>query len=158
MKSIPATKDEFKKFVDAFADLGLVSDRTADNIQLACSALLPYIPEEQHAADWDLSSIASDFTEKSKVSEQTKKTYLSRFKSAVDKFIDYTEGKELKPVAKRRSPQKKTQEVVDDGVQTFELPIPLREKLIVKIDNLPRDLSVDEAERIANIIKSFAIA
>ncbi|HBB9120187.1 hypothetical protein HW877_14685 [Serratia marcescens] len=45
----------------------------------------------------------------------------------------------------------------DDELKTFALPIPLRSDLILTIDNLPTDLSIDEAERIATIVKSFAV-
>ncbi|HCM61232.1 MAG TPA: hypothetical protein DIT05_01620 [Morganella sp. (in: Bacteria)] len=59
-------------------------------------------------------------------------------------------------MAKRKSPSK-AQDKVEETVKTFSLPVPLREDLIVAIENLPRDLSEEEADRIATIIKSFAI-
>ncbi|EPA9111007.1 MAG: hypothetical protein E7G96_02525 [Serratia liquefaciens] len=45
----------------------------------------------------------------------------------------------------------------EDELKTFALPIPLRSDLILTIENLPTDLSIDEAERIATIVKSFAV-
>lgn len=42
-------------------------------------------------------------------------------------------------------------------IKTFSLPIPLRSDLILKIENLPLDLSEEEAERIAKIVKSYAL-
>ncbi|EMI4428872.1 hypothetical protein V6478_002270 [Providencia rettgeri] len=61
-------------------------------------------------------------------------------------------------MVKRKPTQKKKVEVVEEEtVKTFSLPIPLREDLIVTIENLPRDLSEDESTRIATIIQSFAI-
>ncbi|WP_262862995.1 hypothetical protein [Morganella morganii] len=156
MMNTPATKEAFLKFVDGFGDLGVVSPRTADNILLVVSAIKNYIPEELPATEWDISTIVGAFQLDENLTENTAKTYRSRFKSAVDKFIDVTEGKELKQVAKRKSPAKINVQD-EDGVKTFSLPIPLRENLIVAIENLPRDLSEEEAERIATIIKSFAI-
>ncbi|HEJ9722154.1 hypothetical protein JEP26_09220 [Proteus mirabilis] len=60
-------------------------------------------------------------------------------------------------MVKRKPAQKKKIEEEVEVVKTFSLPIPLRENLIVNVDNLPRDLSEEEADRIATIIKSFAI-
>ena len=47
---------------------------------------------------------------------------------------------------------------MSNAAKTFELPIPLREELIVMISNLPRDLTKDEAKRISNIVESFAVS
>lgn len=46
---------------------------------------------------------------------------------------------------------------LSEEIKTFGLPIPLRNNLILKIENLPQDLTEEEAERISNIIKSFAL-
>lgn len=156
MMNTPATKEAFLKFVEGLGDLGVVSPRTADNISLVVTAITGHIPDDVLATEWDVSAIVDSFQKEAGLTDSTAKTYHSRFKSAVDKFIDVTEGKELKQVAKRKSPAKSNVQD-EDGVKTFSLPIPLRENLIVAIENLPRDLSEEEAERIATIIKSFAI-
>lgn len=64
------------------------------------------------------------------------------------------------PTKKRRVSVARKASVKDkqeDELKTFALPIPLRSDLILTIENLPTDLSIDEAERIATIVKSFAV-
>lgn len=65
-----------------------------------------------------------------------------------------TTTKKRKASVARKSSVKDKQ---DDELKTFALPIPLRSDLILTIENLPTDLSIDEAERIATIVKSFAV-
>ncbi|WGL97383.1 hypothetical protein QE177_09125 [Arsenophonus sp. aPb] len=157
MTKVPATKEEFKRFVDKLTELNIVNKSTAENIQVACKAIETSIPDGILATEWDLDAITDSYRNSNDIKEQTAKTYYSRFKSAVDKFKAYAEGRELKPVTNRKYSKNKNSEVEEEAVKTFSLPIPLREALIVNIDNLPRDLSIDEAERIAVIIKSYAI-
>ncbi|MGJ7327290.1 hypothetical protein ABM041_08665 [Morganella morganii] len=152
----PANKSYFLKFVDDFDKLGVVSKRTAENIKAAVDAVSSLIPDDELATEWDVDNIVETLKESSGLKDDTVKTYRSRFKSAVARFIDHTEGKELKPVSRRKSPSK-AQNKVEDEVKIFSLPIPLRENLILEIVNLPRDLTEEEADRIATIIKSFAI-
>ncbi|WP_368874035.1 hypothetical protein [Proteus mirabilis] len=151
------TKEKFIEFVENLDALGVLSERTTGNIKIVVTALSDSIPNEQLATEWDLQEILNKFREGVDIKDETARTYLSRFKSAVDKFIAHTNGEELKPVVKRKPAQKKKIEEEVEVVKTFSLPIPLRENLIVNVDNLPRDLSEEEADRIATIIKSFAI-
>ncbi|EPG2235742.1 hypothetical protein NQL38_002553 [Providencia rettgeri] len=156
--SMTANKENFMQFVEGLDEMGIMSGRTAGNIRNAVTALSDSIPNDLLATEWDLQGIVDKFREGVDVKDDTAKTYLSRFKSAVDKFIAHTEGKELTSMVKRKPTQKKKVEVVEEEtVKTFSLPIPLREDLIVTIENLPRDLSEDESTRIATIIQSFAI-
>ena len=94
------------------------------------------------------------------IADDTHKSYISRFNGAVAKFIAHEKGEDV-TVKQRRSPVKTTQSPMansmSNAAKTFELPIPLREELIVMISNLPRDLTKDEAKRISNIVESFAL-
>ena len=46
---------------------------------------------------------------------------------------------------------------IEIRTNSLTVPIPLREDFTLQISNLPRDLTKQEADRIANIIKAYAI-
>ncbi|ENG1109237.1 hypothetical protein [Yersinia enterocolitica] len=153
------TKGDFLKFINEFHKLGIVSERTAENIQGASMLLFDIIPNDQNAPEWDIPKIIEDYAVMNNVEPNTTRTYQSRFKSAVDKFIAYQNGEKPSVKAKRTRPIQKAAPKVEAEmkVKTFELPIPLRNDLIVTITNLPRDLSKAEAKRISAIVDSFAM-
>ncbi|HHH0641815.1 TPA: hypothetical protein ACPZOO_004443 [Yersinia enterocolitica] len=153
------TKEDFLKFINDFHKLGIVSERTAENIQGASMLLFDIIPDGKIASEWDIPQIIEDYSVMNNVEPNTARTYQSRFKSAVEKFIAYQNGEKSLVKAKRtRSMQKPDPKIeVEIKVKTFELPIPLRNDLIVTITNLPRDLSKAEAKRISAIVDSFAM-
>lgn len=111
--------------------------------------------------------------------------YLSRAKSAVGEFISWVDNpsaykmpKPQKAVTRAKNNSNngnsdKTANKVAENRQLPEtnpvqseqyqesrhivVPIPLRENLIVKISNLPADLTPSEADRLAAIVKAFAV-
>ncbi|MEX2953616.1 hypothetical protein AB4K01_20720 [Serratia fonticola] len=89
-------------------------------------------------------------------SELLKNASVNLLKIAQDQHqenLGSTTKRRKAPVARKPSVKDKQ----EDELKTFALPIPLRSDLILTIENLPTDLSIDEAERIATIVKSFAV-
>lgn len=152
------TKEKFFSFVENYERLTASSSRTAENIQSVCQRVEVFIPSDSPADAWDVQGIVDRYAETVSLSEDSKRSYSSRFNSAVSKFIAYEKGEDVKAKPKpKRQRSATTKPVEENSVKTFELPIPLRGDLIVNIGNLPRDLTREEAKRISNIIESFAM-
>jgi hypothetical protein len=148
-------KKEFEDFVNKLSEMGILNENTASNLRVVSVRMLPYIPDDISADKWNLEDIVKGFAAENTVPEKTQLGYLSRLKSAVRKFIAYANGTlSTKP---RTLGVVHSEESNAVEVKIFSLPIPLRSDLILTIDKLPRDLTVDEAERIATIVKSFAV-
>lgn len=165
---------EFYGFLQALPDLDIVPEATARNLKESSLRMLNVATPSPDAdvCKLDVEIVASQYelTSDADVSQATIQSYKSRLQSAIQKFIDYQNKKfgvvmvkneQCEPILPRRRRRVTSTEVKKDAtveaVKTFELPIPIRDGLVLKVDNLPMDLSYDEAERIATIIKSFAI-
>lgn len=154
------SKNNFFVFVDNFAEITGASPSTAGNVRSVCYLVKDCISDTEGADTWDASGIIDTYVTANGIADRTKQSYISRFSGAISKFIAYEKGENVK-VKPRRSPVKNTQSQQSESqiksVKTFELPIPLRDELIVVVSNLPRDLSKEEAKRISTIIESFAV-
>lgn len=150
------TKEDFLRFVDDYEKITSSSPRTAEGVRGACKSVISVIPGDAHVDTWDVDAILADFFSLNSVSEETKRSYRSRFKNAVSKYLAYKNGENVKSKPKRKkvTPQENCH---IEEVKTFELPIPLRDDLIVMLTNLPRNLTKEEAKRISNIVESFAM-
>lgn len=111
-------------------------------------------------------------------------TYKSRFNSALEDFFNWRmnpagfkpggaqragrgKGKGGEPLPKKRGikilptipqePPHLPEAMVNATGQQLVFPIPIRNGVIVKIHNLPLDLSQMEAERICSVIKALAV-
>lgn len=154
------TKDKFYSFVQDYERLTSSSAKTADNIMSVCQRVEEFIPVDSPADAWNIQLIVDKYAEISALSDDSKRSYLSRLNSAISKFIAYEKGDDVTTKTKRprtsgNNVSNKQPEAKE--INTFSLPIPLRDGFIIRIENLPMDLSSDEADRIATIIKSFAV-
>ncbi|GIZ99870.1 hypothetical protein ECV0102_02190 [Enterobacter cloacae] len=154
------SKANFYNFIDQYAEITGASPSTAGNVRSVCYLVKDLISDDQPAEQWDTVDIIDTYVMLNGIAGDTHKSYISRFNGAVAKFIAHEKGEDV-TVKQRRSPVKTTQSpmaiAMSNAAKTFELPIPLREELIVMISNLPRDLTKDEAKRISNIVESFAV-
>ena len=166
---------EFEKFLNDLPNLGLVNEATARNLRDASTRLLATHEAgfDEDVRDLDIDVVVNQYSETSgvEVSNASLQSYKSRLSSAIKKFIDYQKDvfgdddqAEVTNTFKKKRNQKKTStssmgampsEVND--IKTFDLPIPIRDGLILTVGKMPLDLTNDEAERIATIIKSFAV-
>ncbi|MDZ0983057.1 hypothetical protein M3J21_13005 [Klebsiella quasipneumoniae] len=155
------SKSNFYNFINQYVEITGASPSTAGNVRSVCYLVKDYISDTTTADTWDTNSIINTYVMANGIAEDTQKSYISRFNGAVAKFIAHEKGEDV-TVKQRRSPVKTTQSpmlsAMSNAAKTFELPIPLREELIVMISNLPRDLTRDEAKRISNIVESFAVS
>lgn len=155
------SKSNFYNFINQYVEITGASPSTAGNVRSVCYLVKDYISDITTADMWDTNSIINTYVLANGIAEDTQKSYISRFNGAVAKFIAHEKGEDV-TVKQRRSPVKNTQSpmfsAMSNAAKTFELPIPLREELIVMIGNLPRDLTKDEAKRISNIVESFAVS
>lgn len=151
-------KEDFMAFVNDYESITGASSRTAENVRGVCLLVLPTISDEEDVTSWSVTEIIDRYAEQNNITGDSKRSYLSRFKSAVSKFVAYQNGEDVKMTSKRQRTSTKPK-VNDESTafKTFELPIPLRGDLIVTIGNLPRDLTKEEAKRISTIVESFAV-
>ena len=118
------------------------------------------------------------------VTPSSLQTYRSRLKSAVSDFIKYTDAPmSYRPGINQRSSRKraekepqtpenpnKTDRIENESIQsnqvaqtttrvesTYPIPIPLREDLIVQVIGVPFDLTENEAEKIARVVKALGV-
>lgn len=152
------TKEAFMAFVNDYESITGASSRTAENVRGVCMLVLPTISDESNVDSWSINEIIDRYADQNNITGDSKRSYLSRFKSAVSKFVAYQNGEDVKMTSKRqRIIAKPKLDTESASIKTFELPIPLRGDLIVTIGNLPRNLTKEEAKRISNIIESFAM-
>ncbi|MCO6551525.1 MAG: hypothetical protein J6563_00925 [Gilliamella sp.] len=154
-------KNEFIDFiVNKLPSLGIVSDSTSNNLRIVVLRVKGYIPEVAPYTSWDIDSIIDVFSKNENISESATIGYKTRLRSAISKFDGFKNGNLSKlsksPKNKVTTPDGPAMQVLNIA-NTFALPIPLREGLILNISNLPLDLTEDEAEKITRIIKSYAV-
>ncbi len=165
MAELKMHKTDFEDFLNELPKLASqdeLNEKTANNLRTASTKLLPYIPEDKPVSEWSVNDIIGAFSEVEEVTDSAIVGYRSRLSSAIKKFIAYKKGESIASPprsvkAKKEHKLKAEVEVTPELVKTFELPIPLRESLILNISNLPRDLTNEEAERICRIVQSFAL-
>lgn len=111
------------------------------------------------------------------VSPGSLKTYLARFKKAIDLYISYSENpmnwqpptstggkrgrkkgvEQTKNTASTPSiAQQKTEQIVQPANRGFNYPFPLRDNCTIMFTNLPRDLKTAEVARISAFLSSLA--
>ena len=154
-------KNEFIDFiVNKLPSLSIVSDSTANNLRIVVLRVKMYIPDGVPYTSWNIDSIIDIFSKSENISESATIGYKTRLRSAISKFDSIKNGN-LPKLSKSPKNKVTTSEGVAMQVlniaNTFALPIPLREGLILNISNLPLDLTEDEAEKITRIIKSYAV-
>lgn len=178
--------DAFNRFIDYAATKGYMNKNTAQGRKAAANKVLTIL-ESSELIDLRTVDIDGTFNRFQNLqglnySSDSLQIYLSRTKSAVGEFISWVDNpsaykmpKPQKAVAKVKSSGNSDKPVnkLVESKQSPELnlaqteqyqesrhiivPIPLRENLIVKISNLPADLTPSEADRLAAIVKAFAV-
>lgn len=174
------SKQSFDKFLDFISRKGLVKAATVGNWQRAANNLLS-VADESIVADvrkTDLNIIATQYANLKDATPGSIQTYKSRLKTALAEFLSYVDNPvSYRPKLVERNRAKsnnigKTTTNTDnerggdrgdaqpgggeDSVSCLIFPIPIRADVVVKIYNLPHDLSRDEADKISNVIKALA--
>ncbi|GHW45892.1 hypothetical protein VCSRO151_3463 [Vibrio cholerae] len=88
-------------------------------------------------------------------------TYKSRLNKGISEFKKYVQHASKVQVKKtdtannEETNRKEKASVTQDKVETYTLPFPLRAGVMVKISELPTNLTAEEAERIASMVKAL---
>jgi len=179
--------DALTDFLDYTADKGLVKKNTASSRKRAALQILAVLDDSEksdlrnvdveHAFERFSNLKGRDFKPASL------QVFKSRLRSALTDFFAYVDNPaSFKPSGMQRSGQRtrtrsplkssiqektasdpaeeQAEDDVEKGTQAaphLVIPIPLRNGLTVKIHNVPADLSKLKAEKIAAIIKAYAM-
>jgi len=167
------------EFLEYLADKGLVNKATVSARKAAAGRVLSIL-DEAEASDVskvDLDDVMARFhnLEGSKFTPASLNAYKSRLKSTLDDFLRYqADPLNFKPSVQNtgrrtsdrpRSTTRAENAATSTPPRSIEapptsvsiLPIPIRADLTIKIQGLPYDLTIQEANKIANVIKAMAI-
>ena len=185
MKDKDYSLDALGEFFDFAAAKGLIKQNTAQSRKLASNKVLSVLDDSEKAnlRDVDIDKAFERFQnlQGKSYKPDSLQVYLSRVKTALSDFISYVDNPaSFKPGGAQRATSQTIQHVrrtrrtrtsadrIKESHVEHELPqdhhdyhvvvpVPLREGLVVKISNLPSDLTVAEAGRLAAIIKAYAV-
>lgn len=156
---------------------GLVNKNTAGALRAACTQVLS-IDEDWERADIRSLDIDQTFhrfenLRKHDFTPQSLATYKSRFRKAVESYIDYLDNprgwkpeikerhrsptKSSKPAETKKAAAKRPESISpteDAGMITY--PFPIRAGLMARL-TLPRDLKRSEAKRLSSFLESVAL-
>ena len=165
----------FSKFMRQSVVSGLINPATLRARKLAAEQLLAELKshERQDLRLVDLDELCSRFhkLEGSSIRPESMDLYKSRLRDALDDFIAWTddpgnfvpkesEQKQLREQLKREPEgHKRAREELAlnpprNPHQIF--PVPIREDLVVYIQNVPLDMTRQEADKIAAVVKALA--
>lgn len=172
--------DAFFKFMDYLNKKALLKPATARARKAAGSKMLAVLEDEekQDLREIDIDDLHERFTNKSGTgyTPTSLQVYKSRFKSALQDFIRFTDNPSgFKPALSQRDMSKgaasgtkrkkkrrqlKTAHpatvVAPPLTGTIVFPVPLRPDLTVEIHNVPSDMTEQEADKIAAVVKALA--
>ena len=170
------------KFMDYVVNKGLLNSNTAGARKAACNKILGIL-DEQEAADLrtlDLDSVMTRFSnlKKNEYAPESLQNYQSRMKIAVSDFVAYTDNPmgfksnassaTRKLVLRPRPPKAQNEPITESGTHVSHnnisspqtavsiMPIQLRADLTVYVQGLPFDLTLAEANKLANVMKALA--
>jgi len=177
--------DALNKFFDFAANKGLLKRNTAQSRKLAANKVFAVLDDHEKAdlRNVDIDHAFELFQNKqgTDYKPDSLQVYLSRVRTALSDFTTYVDNpsgfrpsaaqrsssskskregngngkaKENKQVEERQENNQRQDEHTSHGII---VPVPLREGLVVKISNVPSDLTPAEANRLAAIIKAYAM-
>ena len=170
------SEDSFSDFMRQCVVSGLVNPATLRARKLAAEQLMVELktPERQDLRLLDLDELCSRFhkLEGSTIRPESLDIYKSRLRDALNDFIAWTddpnnfvpresEAKVLKEKLKQEPPDRKRarEELAlnppRDPHQIF--PVPIRDDLVVYIQNVPLDMTRREADKIAAVVRALAL-
>lgn len=166
------------QFCDHASDKGLLKKNTAQSRKAAANKVFSILDdsESRDLRSIDVEAVFDRFQnlQGMQYKPDSLQVYLSRTKTALADFIAFVDNPSgfKSSAANRVKTSLKTEKTIKNqpikyhSVEKYAdqheakhlaVPVPLRDGLIVKIMNLPADLSASEAERLAAIIKAYAI-
>jgi hypothetical protein len=177
------SRDELLQFLGYLGAKGLVAPPTATARRVAAARVLSVLSDDEanNVFAVDLDHLMSRFENlnRGKFTPDSLRTYRSRLKTALDDFRGYvtdpvsfrpsgrtnTKAKAVengKPKRKESSAERPSAAAPSSAAPAInlpnvnQLPIALRQDVVVRVFGLPFDLSQAEAQKIANIILAHA--
>ncbi len=166
----------FLEFLRDAVVAGIVKPATARSRKLAAAQLLVELRSHERVdlRQVDVDELCSRFhkLQGSTIRPENLQIYNERLKSGLKDFFSWTENPtsftsvdnelpEATVVASRDTPDKalaREELALNPPRSPFDIfPIPLREDLVVYLQNVPLDLSRQEARKIAAVIKALAV-
>lgn len=171
------------EFLDWTAEKGIMAKNTVGGRRAAVNAVLGVLdPEEKGdvtAVDLDNAMTRFVNLQGKKYNTSSLNVYRSRTNAAINDFQTYltdplafrpgnkvekkTSGVGMKPKKTGSSASRSADHQIANPATAAPqasanvFPIPIRENVVVRIHGLPFDLTVPEAEKIANVVKAMAI-
>lgn len=166
----------FMSFLRQAAVNGLIGPATARSRKLAAEHLLiQVLPEEQRDLRLlDVDELCSRFhkLQGSTIRPENLQIYNERLSSGLKDFIAWTENPasfqssegekpELEVIAARDTPEQalaREELALNPPRSPHDIfPVPIREDLVVFLQNVPLDLTQKEASKIASVVKALAV-
>ena len=171
-----------RKFLDFAGEKGLMARETANARKTATEKILGILDPSEvtdlRQVDLEMATHRFMNLQGAEYKPETLRVYASRMKSAVTEFTQWVEnpstykpstgrtrsdnGKKAESRTKSTptvgspprpdTPAHQTPAMQADGLT---VPVPIRSDLYVTINGIPPDLTADEAEKIANVIRAF---
>ena len=170
--------DEFFRFMDYLRDKHLMKPATVRSRRVSAKKMLDVLEEDEKQ---DLRKINVDELHERFIikhgmdfTPSSRQVYKSRFKSAVSDFLRFVEDPSFKPsVVKRdtggplpirKKGRGKEKSVATNPAEsnssappgTIVFPVPLRPELVVELRGIPSDMTEQEADKIAAVVKALA--
>ena len=167
--------DGLLSFLDYAANNGLMKRNTANSQKAACSQVLGILQgsERSDLRTVDIDSAFKRYTNlnPTKLRPSSLKSYRSRVEKAVSAFLSHRKDPaNWKPTVherqsarrsgnegQQRHPQEHSSPASGTVTRTITLPFPIRDDLTITISNIPRDLKVVEAQRLAAFLETLSI-
>lgn len=171
-----------RKFLDFAGQKGLMARETANARKTAAEKILgvldPTEVTDLRQVDLEMATHRFMNLQGAEYKPESLRVYASRVKSAVADFIQWVEnpstykpstGRTRSDNGKKAESRTKTASTVAPSpppampahqtpamqVGSLTVPVPIRSDLYVTINGIPPDLTADEAEKIANVIRAF---
>ncbi|MEM9305489.1 MAG: hypothetical protein AAGE01_25495 [Pseudomonadota bacterium] len=169
------TRDGLLRFLKEAAMAGHINPATARSRRTAAEQLLTQLTDDE-ACDLrglDVDDLCSRFhkLQGSSIRPEAVTVYGGRLRSALQDYLAYLDrpddfvsvGGENRQLRKRSDHTVRTEEerALEDiklgvtGQRTDILPVPIRPDHVIYVQNLPLDLTADEADRICGVIRAL---
>lgn len=167
------------RFLDYLSNKHLMKPATVRARKAAAKKMLDVLDskEKEDLSAIDIDQLYDQFINKHgmDLTPESQKVYKSRFTSAYNDFLAYTENPtDFKPSVSKREPatqssrkpaKSRKKPRVETGIEqppatsrpgTVVFPVPIRPELTVELRNIPSDLTTAEAEKISAVIQALA--
>jgi len=151
------TYKELLTFLQKASDTKLMKFHTARTRKTAIGRIfIDSMFESSSIFELNINDVIDEFqTKNPDISEDTIKTYKSRFTTALKDYIRYEKLGEAQSIVGNQQYIKEVKEKINKA-EVVNLPCPIRKgKHIIKINNLPVDLTESELKRLVSLIKDF---